>query len=115
MNLKEYVNHLFYGYIRNIQNNSIQQMLIPNEVVDICIKYWRSNIFKGNEHCIIDLNNKIFTTKGSSDWGKSTYCIIESEWSKHTNNGIHKIKLKCLKSGRNPISIGMVTNNKTKT
>eukprot|EP01084_Bolivina_argentea_P095227 171215_1 len=47
MNRKEYINHLFYGYVRNIQNNSIQQMLIPNEVVDICIKYWSINIFKG--------------------------------------------------------------------
>eukprot|EP01084_Bolivina_argentea_P138668 244084_1 len=43
MNGKEYVNHLFYGYIRDIQNSSIQQMLIPNDVVDLCIQYWRSS------------------------------------------------------------------------
>ncbi len=90
MNRKEYVNHLFYGYIRDIQNSSIQQMLIPNEVVDICIQYWSINIFKGNNHCIIDLNNSIFTTKCSND--ESTSCIIEREWSKRKNNGIHHIK-----------------------
>ncbi len=72
------------------------------------------DVFRGNEYCVVDLNNSIFTTQGYSG-SKETYGIMQREWSKYKNNGIHQIKLKCLQSSVNAISIGMITNNKTKT
>eukprot|EP01084_Bolivina_argentea_P280280 479302_1 len=71
------------------------------------------DIFKESNFCVCDSNNSIFTTKGDDEG--ATYAIIQRKWSKLTNNGVHKIKLKCLQSALNSISIGMITNNKIKT
>eukprot|EP01084_Bolivina_argentea_P118120 209644_1 len=107
---------LIDGYVRETQQ-FVKTNIIPQEISHICHQFYYLGemeiSFKANEYCIIDLNNQIFTTKGAACAAR-TYCIIEREWSKHTNNGIHKIKLKCLKSARNRIRIGIVTNNKTK-
>eukprot|EP01084_Bolivina_argentea_P068249 124205_1 len=65
------------------------------------------DIFKGDDDCVIDLDNAVFTSKGSKVDNKCTFAIFQEPW---TRSGIYRFKVKLLNTAKKAISIGMVTN-----